>query len=140
MRKRSLQSRFRAWFRFFGRRDCPYSVAHPDSHNVVAVGAERIAQFHEVDRIMTGAPGFRLGPFALLDLIGSDISVAAMESIWGQFFGEPMYATGPELKLRVTGGLYGSEERTRLVCLRGQQARGAADARSRRQDCRASSG
>jgi 3-hydroxybutyryl-CoA dehydrogenase len=71
--------------------------------------AERIAQFHEIDRIMTGAPGFRLGPFALLDLIGSDISVAAMESIWGQFFGEPMYATGPELKLRVTGGQFGAK-------------------------------
>ncbi len=69
--------------------------------------AERIAAFDEVDRIMTGAPGFRLGPFALLDMIGSDVSVAAMESIWAQFFGEPMYATGPELKLRVTGGLYG---------------------------------
>ncbi len=76
----------------------------PEAGRIVA---ERIAAFHEVDRIMTGSPGFRLGPFALLDLIGSDISVAAMESIWGQFFGEPMYATGPELKLRVTGGLYG---------------------------------
>jgi 3-hydroxybutyryl-CoA dehydrogenase len=78
----------------------------PEAGRIVA---ERIAAFHEVDRIMTGAPGFRLGPFALLDLIGSDISVAAMESIWGQFFGEPMYATGPELKLRVTGGLYGQK-------------------------------
>jgi 3-hydroxybutyryl-CoA dehydrogenase len=76
----------------------------PEAGRIVA---ERIAAFHEIDRIMTGAPGFRLGPFALLDLIGSDISVAAMESIWGQFFGEPMYATGPELKLRVTGGLFG---------------------------------
>ncbi len=78
----------------------------PEAGRIVA---ERVAAFHEVDRIMTGAPGFRLGPFALLDLIGSDISVAAMESIWGQFFGEPMYATGPELKLRVTGGLYGQK-------------------------------
>ena len=78
----------------------------PEAGRIVA---ERIATFDEVDRIMTGAPGFRLGPFALLDLIGSDISVAAMESIWGQFFAEPMYATGPELKLRVTGGLYGQK-------------------------------
>ncbi len=69
--------------------------------------AENIARFSDVDRIMTGAPGFRLGPFALLDLIGSDISVAVMESIWRQFFAEPMYATGPELKLRVTGGQFG---------------------------------
>ena len=78
----------------------------PEAGRIVA---ENIAGFSEVDRIMTGAPGFRLGPFALLDLIGSDISVAVMESIWGQFFAEPMYATGPELKLRVTGGLYGAK-------------------------------
>ena len=78
----------------------------PEAGRIVA---EHIAAFHDVDRIMTGAPGFRLGPFALLDLIGSDISVAAMESIWAQFFAEPMYATGPELKLRVTGGLYGTK-------------------------------
>ncbi len=78
----------------------------PEAGRIVA---ERIARFNEVDRIMSGPPGFRMGPFTLLDLIGSDISVAAMESIWGQFFGEPMYATGPELKLRVTGGLYGQK-------------------------------
>jgi 3-hydroxybutyryl-CoA dehydrogenase len=78
----------------------------PEAGRIVAEG---IARFDEVDRIMTGAPGFRLGPFALLDLIGSDISVAVMESIWQQFFAEPMYATGPELTLRVAGGMYGSK-------------------------------
>ncbi len=71
--------------------------------------AERIAPFHAIDRIMTGGPGFRLGPFALLDLIGADISVVAMESIWGQFFGEPMYAPVPDLKLRVAGGQFGAK-------------------------------
>lgn len=91
--------------------DCPgFIVNHvgrayaPEAGRLVA---ENIAGFSDVDRIMTGAPGFRLGPFALLDLIGSDISVGVMESIWGQFFAEPMYATGPELKLRVTGGQFG---------------------------------
>ncbi|MGE0629206.1 MAG: 3-hydroxyacyl-CoA dehydrogenase [Hyphomicrobiaceae bacterium] len=71
--------------------------------------AERIADYEEIDRVMTGAPGFRLGPFALLDLIGSDISVGVMESIWAQYFAEPMYAPNPELKLRVLGGLYGQK-------------------------------
>ncbi len=71
--------------------------------------AEQVATFSEIDHIMTGAPGFRLGPFALLDLIGSDISVGVMESIWGQYFAEPMYAPNPELTLRVAGGLLGQK-------------------------------
>ncbi len=76
----------------------------PEAGRLVGEG---IASFFDVDRIMTGAPGFRLGPFALLDLIGSDISVAVMESVWSQYFAEPMYAPGPELKLRVLGGALG---------------------------------
>ena len=78
----------------------------PEAARIVSEG---IARFGDVDRIMTGAPGFRLGPFALLDLVGSDVSVAVMESIWGQYFAESMYAPGPELKLRVAGGLFGQK-------------------------------
>jgi len=73
------------------------------------IAAEGIAWFSDIDRVMTGAAGFRMGPFALLDLIGSDISVGVMESIQAQYFGEPMYAPTPELKLRVQGGLLGQK-------------------------------
>lgn len=76
----------------------------PEAARIVTEG---IAEPAEVDRIMTEAVGMRMGPFSLLDLVGADVSVSVMESLWDQFYGEPMYAPQPILKLRVAGGLYG---------------------------------
>ena len=76
----------------------------PEAARIVAEG---IAEPADVDRIMTEAVGMRMGPFTLLDLVGADVSVSVMESLWGQFYGEPMYAPQSILKLRVAGGLYG---------------------------------
>ena len=39
---------------------------------------ENIASHADIDRIMTGAPGFRMGPFTLADLVGIDVNTAAM--------------------------------------------------------------
>ena len=78
----------------------------PEAARIVAEG---IADSADVDRIMTDAVGMRMGPFTLLDLIGADVSVSVMDSLWSQFYGEPMYAPQPILKLRVAGGLYGQK-------------------------------
>jgi 3-hydroxybutyryl-CoA dehydrogenase len=69
--------------------------------------SEGIADYAAIDRIMTGAPGMRMGPFALLDLVGADVSVTVMESLWGQFYGEPMYAPQALLRARVDAGRFG---------------------------------
>jgi 3-hydroxybutyryl-CoA dehydrogenase len=76
----------------------------PEAARIVSEG---IADAAEIDRIMTNAVGMPLGPFALLDLIGADVSVSVMDSLWERFYGEPMYAPHPLLKLRIDGGLYG---------------------------------
>ena len=73
------------------------------------IHSEGIAQHYEIDRIMCGAAGFKLGPFGLIDLVGSDVSVAVMESIWGQYFNEPMYAPQQVLKPRLDAGMYGQK-------------------------------
>jgi 3-hydroxybutyryl-CoA dehydrogenase len=78
----------------------------PEAARIVAEG---IAEAAEVDRIMTEAVGMRMGPFALLDLIGADVSVSVMDSLWSQYYCEPMYAPQPILKLRAAGGLYGQK-------------------------------
>ncbi|WP_431860925.1 3-hydroxyacyl-CoA dehydrogenase [Azospirillum sp.] len=52
---------------------------------------EGVADCAAIDRILTGAAGFRMGPFELLDLIGIDVSHAVMESLYGQFYQEPRY-------------------------------------------------
>lgn len=78
----------------------------PEAGRIVSEG---IANHDEVDRIMTAAVGMRMGPFQLLDLVGADVSVAVMESLYGQFFQEPMYAPQAMLRTRVDGGMYGQK-------------------------------
>lgn len=68
---------------------------------------ENIATPAEIDRILTGAPGFRMGPFTLADMVGIDIQHSVMESVFAQFYGEPAFAPMNLSALRAAGGLYG---------------------------------
>jgi 3-hydroxybutyryl-CoA dehydrogenase len=70
---------------------------------------DNIASHEAIDRILTGAPGFKLGPFALADMVGMDVGFAVMESFFQQFYGEPAYAPNPLTALRYAGGLYGQK-------------------------------
>ncbi|MGE5510014.1 MAG: 3-hydroxyacyl-CoA dehydrogenase [Bacteroidota bacterium] len=70
---------------------------------------ENIASHADIDRIMTGAPGFRMGPFTLADLVGIDVNTAAWESMYAQFYQEPAYAPSPLSALRSAGGLLGQK-------------------------------
>src|SRR5262245_12780631 len=68
---------------------------------------EGVAEFHEIDRILRDAAGFRLGPFELLDLTGLDVSHPVMESIYRQYYDEPRYRPSPITAQRVNAGLFG---------------------------------
>ncbi len=68
---------------------------------------EGIAEFHEIDRILRDAAGFRLGPFELLDLTGLDVSHPVMESIYHQYYEEPRYRPSPITGGRLSAGLLG---------------------------------
>jgi len=68
---------------------------------------EGIAEFHQIDRVLREAAGFRMGPFELLDLTGLDVSHAVMESIYNQYYQEPRYRPSPVAALRVMAGLFG---------------------------------
>ena len=76
----------------------------PEALRIVSQG---IASPREVDLLMKEAAGFRMGPFELLDLVGGDVTHAVMVSIFGQFFGEPMYQPSAQMAVRVAGGLLG---------------------------------
>jgi len=76
----------------------------PEALRIVAQG---IASPREVDLLMKEAAGFRMGPFELLDLIGADVTHAVMQSIYRQYFDEPMYQPSAEMTVRVAGGLLG---------------------------------
>lgn len=43
---------------------------------------EGLADFATIDRIMTSAYGFRMGPFELMDLTGLDVTYPASRAIW----------------------------------------------------------
>lgn len=68
---------------------------------------EQIAEPRVVDRILEDAAGFRLGPFALLDLTGLDVSAKVFHLIYGGFLQEPRFRPSPLTELRVAAGLYG---------------------------------
>ncbi|MGE3067333.1 MAG: 3-hydroxyacyl-CoA dehydrogenase [Hyphomicrobiaceae bacterium] len=76
----------------------------PESLHILEEG---IASHDEIDRILTGAPGFKIGPFALADMVGLDVGHAVMESLYGQFYFEPRYAPSPLMALRTAGGALG---------------------------------
>ncbi|MFC6671569.1 3-hydroxyacyl-CoA dehydrogenase [Marinobacterium aestuariivivens] len=69
--------------------------------------SEGIADFHDIDRLMTDSAGFRLGPFELMDLIGLDVTQAVMESIHDQFYQEPRFRPSLITRQLRDGGLLG---------------------------------
>jgi 3-hydroxybutyryl-CoA dehydrogenase len=70
---------------------------------------ENIATIPEIDRILTGAPGLKLGPFALFDMVGIDISHGVHESFFQQYYAEPSFTPSTNGTLRVAGGLLGAK-------------------------------
>lgn len=68
---------------------------------------ENVAEFHEIDRILREAAGFRMGPFELLDLTGLDVSHPVMESIYHQYYQEPRYRPSALAAQRLAGGVLG---------------------------------
>jgi len=71
------------------------------------IQSEGIADHVDIDRVMTEAAGFRMGPFELLDLIGLDVSHAVMESIYHQYYQEPRYRPTALATQRRAAGLLG---------------------------------
>jgi 3-hydroxybutyryl-CoA dehydrogenase len=60
----------------------------------------------EIDAAMTAA-GYKLGPFALIDLIGADINLAATEGMHAAMGQHPRYLPFPALKAQVASGNLG---------------------------------
>ncbi|QWF84515.1 3-hydroxyacyl-CoA dehydrogenase family protein [Amycolatopsis sp. CA-230715] len=65
----------------------------------------------DVDALFTGAHGFPMGPFQLLDTIGLDISLAIQKRLH-QAFGEPTLAPARRLRELVTAGYLGKKSGT----------------------------
>ena len=70
--------------------------------------AEGIAGFAEIDDLLReGGPGFRMGPFELMDTTGLDVSQVVMEEVYHQFYEEPRFRPQPLTRQRVMAGIFG---------------------------------
>jgi 3-hydroxybutyryl-CoA dehydrogenase len=76
----------------------------PESLRILQEG---VADFAAIDRILTDAAGFRIGPFGLMDLVGLDVSHAVMKSMYQQYFDEEKYRPSFLPEPRVAAGLLG---------------------------------
>ncbi len=70
-------------------------VARPYYGEALRLAGEGTASLELIDQVVSAGAGFRMGPFQLMDLIGLDINLAAMQSMFEQTFGEPRYRPHP---------------------------------------------
>ncbi len=82
-------------------------VARPYYGEAIRLLEEGVADAATIDWAMTTLGGFRMGPFALMDLIGNDINYAVTESVWKSFHHDPRYRPSFAQKRNVDAGWLG---------------------------------
>ncbi len=84
-------------------------VARPYYNEALRIVGDGIASVEQIDRIMTGAGGFKMGPFALQDLIGIDINFATTQSVYQGFFQESRFKPSRLQERMVQAGTLGKK-------------------------------
>jgi 3-hydroxybutyryl-CoA dehydrogenase len=77
------------------------ALLFPYLNNAVRMLEQGVASKEDIDEAMKGGCGFPMGPFALLDLVGLDVSLAILEALYAEFK-DPNYAAVPLLRRMVT--------------------------------------
>jgi len=78
----------------------------PYLNNAVRLLEQGVASRDDIDAAMRGGCNYPIGPFALLDLVGLDTSVAILDALYDEFR-DPHYAAVPLLRRMVTAGHLG---------------------------------
>jgi len=82
-------------------------IARPFYAEAWRVYEEHAAAAQDIDAVLTGAGGFRMGPFALMDLIGHDVNEAVTRSVWAAFGHDPRFAPALAQRALVEAGWLG---------------------------------
>jgi 3-hydroxybutyryl-CoA dehydrogenase len=82
-------------------------IARPYYAEAWRVYEEHAAVPQNIDAVLTGAGGFRMGPFALMDLIGHDVNEAVTRSVWRAFGYDPRFAPAAAQRAIVEAGWLG---------------------------------
>jgi 3-hydroxybutyryl-CoA dehydrogenase len=67
-------------------------VARPFYGEALRLLGDGVSDAATIDAVVTGAGGFRMGPFALMDLVGLDVNLAVSKSVYAQTFHDPRFA------------------------------------------------
>ena len=82
------------------------ALLFPYLNNAVRLYEQGVASLEDIDTAMKGGCGFPMGPFALLDLVGLDTSLAILDALYDEFR-DPNYAAVPLLRRMVAAELFG---------------------------------
>jgi len=82
------------------------ALLFPYLNNAVRLLEQGVATKEGIDAAMRGGCGFPMGPFALLDLVGLDTSVAILDALYAEY-ADANYAPVPLLRRMVSAGLLG---------------------------------
>jgi len=82
----------------------------PMINEAVYLLAEGVAEASEIDKAMKLGAGHPMGPLALADFIGLDVTLAIMENLHNEL-GDDKYRPCPLLKKMVRGGLLGRKSK-----------------------------
>jgi 3-hydroxybutyryl-CoA dehydrogenase len=82
------------------------ALLFPYLNNAVRLLEQGVATKEGIDAAMKGGCGFPMGPFALLDLVGLDTSLAILDALYEEFR-DPNYAAVPLLRRMVAAEILG---------------------------------
>jgi 3-hydroxybutyryl-CoA dehydrogenase len=82
------------------------ALLFPYLNNAVRLAESGTASMESIDIAMRGGCNFPMGPFALLDLVGLDTSLAILDALYEEFR-DPNYAAAPALRRLVSAGQLG---------------------------------
>jgi 3-hydroxybutyryl-CoA dehydrogenase len=82
------------------------ALLFPYLNNAVRLLESGVATKEDIDEAMKGGCGFPMGPFALLDLVGLDTSLAILDALYDEFR-DPNYSAVPLLRRMVSAEMLG---------------------------------
>ncbi len=82
------------------------ALLFPYLNNAVRLYEQGVGSKEGIDAAMKGGCGFPMGPFALLDLVGLDTSLAILDALYDEYR-DPNYAAVPLLRRLVSSGRHG---------------------------------
>ena len=82
------------------------ALLFPYLNNAIRMWENGTAEMDAIDTAMVGGCNFPMGPFALLDLVGLDTSLAILDALYEESR-DPNYAAMPTLRRKVAAGQLG---------------------------------